>query len=320
MKHIKIMIFNSAEFKVFLFGLIMVIGLCSIAGLLAKIWWLFDLFNHLRPQALFSILVLFVMSLAVKDAKSIYLSFFILALNMAFITERLYAFPLAENSNRHTKHSGDAVSVIFSNVMKANNAHHRLLYMVGKHDPDIFVAAEVNEEWAASFKSLKNKYPYSIVTSRSDNFGMAVYSKVYFNPHQYEVGSYKLPLFVLEFDGFTMVALHPLPPVSKENNTELYAYLARVAEIVRYATKPIILVGDFNTTLWSENVNVMRGLGIKRTSNLGMAWTWPSGFFPFAMQIDHVFVKGVESASFDTLPDVGSDHFPLKSTIVIGEK
>jgi endonuclease/exonuclease/phosphatase (EEP) superfamily protein YafD len=84
----------------------------------------------------------------------------------------------------------------------------------------------------------------------------------------------------------------------------------------------VILVGDFNTSLWSPYyykfvektrlINGRRGFGVQPS--------WPTDLPIFYIPIDHCFV----SPEFQVLnsrvgENVGSDHLPLITDLVIPE-
>lgn len=304
----------------------MLVGICSLVGLLAGLWdsfeglwWFFDLFNHFRLQALLSSSVLLFLSLAIKDRKSIFLALAIIVLNSSLMIERFYAFPASENPNQVSYVEGKTqnISVLFSNVLTSNSLHQLFLDTASRYNPDIIVTTEIDETWKNALIPIQSTYAYSIVVPRPDNFGMAIYSKLPFKSERYNVGNYQLPLMVFEFDTFTLIAAHPIPPLSNKNYAEIHAYMREIAVVVARTKKPLVLLGDFNATIWSETINNLRGLNLMRTNQLGFAWTWPSGFWPLAVQIDHIFVRDAVMADFEVLPYIGSDHFPVKSNITI---
>lgn len=310
---------NKIYVRYFLFHILILIGICSLTGLLSNLWWFFDLFNHFRPQALLTTACIFPISLWLKDKKCIILSLAIITINSTLIIERLYAFPAAPNPNQVSYFEGKTqnISVMFSNVLTSNLFHQPLLDTISNNNPDILVITEIDKKWENALATKKTPYAYSIVIPRSDNFGIAVYSKLPFTSKRYDVGNYQLPLLMLDFGTFTLIAAHPIPPLNRKNAEELHVYMRKIAEIANSTQKPLILVGDFNTTIWSDTINDLHNTGLMRTNQLGLAWTWPSGFFPLAIQIDHIFVRDAIMADFKVLPHIGSDHFPVKSNITI---
>jgi endonuclease/exonuclease/phosphatase (EEP) superfamily protein YafD len=309
-----------------LFLILISISICSLVGILAGLldyfdglWWLFDLFNHFRLQALLSSLVLLFLSLVIKDKRCIILAFAVIALNSALIIERFYAFPAAKYPSQISYIQGktEDISVLFSNVLRSNSQHQLFLDTTSRHNPDIIVTTEIDETWKNALIPIQSTYIHSVVIPRSDNFGMAIYSKLPFKSEQYNVGNYQLPLMLLDFDTFILIAAHPIPPISHKNYLEIHAYMSEIATVLAKTEKPVVLVGDFNTTIFSDIINNLRGLNLVRTNQLGFAWTWPSGFWLLGLQIDHIFVRDAVMADFEVLPYIGSDHFPVKSNITL---
>lgn len=306
--------------------LLISISIFSLIGILTGVldyfdglWWFFDLFNHFRLQALFSSLVLLFLSLAIKDKTCIILAFAVIALNSAFIIERFYAFPAAKYPTQvsYTQGKDQNISVLFANVLRSNSQHQLFLDIASQHNPDIIITTEIDETWKNALIPIRSTHIHSVIIPRPDNFGMAIYSKLPFKSEQHNVGNYQLPLMVLDFGTFILIAAHPIPPISHQNYLEIHTYMSEIATIVAKTEKPVVLVGDFNTTIFSETVNNLRGLNLVRTNQLGFAWTWPSGFWPLGLQIDHIFVRDAVMADFEVLPYIGSDHFPLKSNITL---
>ena len=299
---------------------IILVLMCSSVGFLWSSHWFFDLFNNFRPQAVVAAIVLLLVSILIKDRSVFIVSSFVLLLNLSFIFFKLNLFPVSQgnSSNLYEQENHQEFSIVFSNVLSSNNNYSIFLDTVSNHDPDILVIAEVNEPWMIALEKIQSIYLYRHVMARTDNFGMAILSKKPFKEATvYDVGNYQIPLVRVDFDSFVLLAAHPIPPLSNQNTGELHAYLQKIAKLVREIDKPLVIAGDFNSTLWSSSFNHLAGLGLNRTNPLGLAWTWPQGFLPLAVQIDHIFVKGVSKASFEVLPNIGSDHFPVKSKILL---
>jgi len=302
-----------------LYALVLLLSF-SLVGFLSDIFWFFDLFNHFRPQAVVCGFILLLASIYLKDKKTISIALIILIINVSAIGERLYTFPVVEKSEiiSASSEKKENISFIFSNVLTSNNNYQAFFQMIDKNSPDVLVLAEVNDQWLSEIHS-NLSFPFYIEDPRQDNFGMAIFSNKPFKSIIYNVGEYKLPLIVAEFEDFVVIAIHPIPPVGKEQTKEIHTYMMKIAILSQQIQKPLILTGDFNSTLWSKSMTYLENLDLKRANKLGLAWTWPSGFFPLAVQIDHLFMRGISNATFETLPDIGSDHFPIMSKIVLNK-
>ncbi len=212
------------------------------------------------------------------------------------------------------------VSVLFSNVLSSNTNHQALLDLIKREQPDIVTLTEITDEWLSDLHVMEAEYPYAYKHPRKDNFGMAIYSKQPFDGTLQELGNYKLPAIFANFGAFKVLLVHPVPPFEASYAQENKAYLQAISNITIQETKPLIFVGDLNSTLWSQGMVPIIQSGLKRADLLGIAYTWPSQFFPLAIQIDHIFVKNITAKSFKVLPFVGSDHFPIRADVTLETK
>ena len=292
-----------------LLGLVL---LCSVLGLLGGVAWFFDLFNHFRPQALVAAMVLLAPALIFRWRSAIAIALIAVVLNGGLMAVRMAAFTSADDAQT----AGAPVSLISANLLVSNRATDKVLRLLAQEQTDIVIATEVTHSWADALKQLPPAYAYRLTEPRFDVFGMAAYSRLPFTGHVIRIGQRQLPLLYMDFGGFVVMAVHPPPPVFPSFAIEQALYVQEVAERVRLAGKPVIVAGDLNGTLWSDSLRPLANAGLKSSHPSGLAWTWPSGFFPLAIQIDHVFVKNAASREFRVLPDIGSDHFPIKASFV----
>ncbi|MGO4297687.1 endonuclease/exonuclease/phosphatase family protein [Glutamicibacter sp. MCAF14] len=80
----------------------------------------------------------------------------------------------------------------------------------------------------------------------------------------------------------------------------------------------IIAAGDFNATSTDRHfAPVADQLEEAHYSDWGLALTWPRTLFPM-LGIDHVMLRGVQSAGMERLEVADSDHYALAATIDLG--
>lgn len=288
------------------------VGICSVIGLFAPLHWICDLFTHFRPQAILAALVILPVAWFLKDRRSVILSFCIVALNGAIIGKSVYDFHLPALSPNAVK----PISIISANIFMGSRDFAATIKMLGEYKPDVFVVLEVDDEWMKGLKEIEAEYPHRLQVPRDDYFGMAIYSKAPFEGKELDVGVYGATLLSADFANFTLFALHPPPPAQPAAAAELVRYLAEMTEMAQKATKPLVVVGDMNTTLWSDNAKYFKAAGLK-SSSMGFAWTWPAGFFPLAIQIDHIFVRDIAVKSFTALGSINSDHYPVRAELLV---
>ncbi|OIN86475.1 MAG: hypothetical protein AUJ12_05885 [Alphaproteobacteria bacterium CG1_02_46_17] len=291
--------------------------ICSLAGFLSGISWFFDLFNHFRPQAVVVASVLALVLSFYRSWRYVLLSLAVLSLNLAVIGDRVSI--IHDSSTVDMGQHKKAVTLISSNVLTSNPRVQSVINMVSEQNPDIFIVVEVDANWVQKLSVLKSDYPYFIIHPRNDNFGMAIYSKLPFEGHFEFQGFYDLPIGVADFGDFSILAVHTPPPVSGEYSEELSSYVSGLLSLAQNIKGPVVMAGDFNTTLWSDFCKPILQDGFVPAGLYGLAWSYPMGNLLFAIQIDHMFGRDVVFEDFRTLESVGSDHYPVYSKINMPE-
>lgn len=207
-----------------------------------------------------------------------------------------------------------SITVTFANVLKKNPQHEKTLSVITRENPDIIALAEVDEKWLSHFDGLSN-YSHKLRYPKTNNFGLAVYSKLPFESEVIEIGHYKTPLAILTFQHFDFVVAHPVPPLTMERMRENSLYIEEIAALVSASQKPFIVAGDLNSTLWSKMIKPLFDAGLQRIGVF--AYTWPAQNPLLALQIDHILVRGIPYANLKTLDAIGSDHFPIQATLAV---
>jgi len=307
-------VFEGISMRVFIWAAIAIVAIGSFCSLLSQFFWAFDLANHLRPQAL--IVSLIVLTVAAFFGHRLLLAGLVVLVGNAV----LFAVPFVHSvgiASANTSPADKTVRVLAANVLTANQAHDRLLDLIEETQPDIVLLTETNHRWTAALRPLEDHYPYSLLHPRRDNFGMAVYAKHPFEEKILQSPLAGLPMAVLKFDGFTVYNVHPLPPVGEQALRMNKAYLMALSQNVASAGGPVIVAGDLNTTIWGDAMKPLLEAGLRPMGRYGLPYTWPAGNPLLRMQIDHIMGRGVQASTFQTLPSIGSDHFPIMADVVL---
>lgn len=292
-----------------------VLAACSVFGLFAPFYWLFDLYNHFRPHAVVAALLLMVAALTVHR-RYLLAAFGIAMLNAVLIGIALYQTQGIERLAEDVDHAS-TTTIVFANVLTSNRQYELATKVLSQPNADIIALAEVNTAWLDELVSIENDYPYQAPHPREDNFGLAIFSKRPFQAEYVLVGDYKRPLAIADFSDFILIVAHPVTPITKKGAEENRRYLEYIADYASHTSKPLIVTGDLNATLWGDAMRSVYRAGMKRINPLGVAYTWPS-IAPFVpMQLDHFFAKSIKASDFEVLEYTGSDHFPVMATIAI---
>ena len=209
------------------------------------------------------------------------------------------------------------VRVLVANVLTSNPQHDLLLGLIEREQPDVIALVEVDDHWLAALRPLDATYPYRVVETRDDNFGVALFSRrpliaqTIVHP-----GAFALPVIDVRLGGdcpLRLVVAHPPPPISgvyaEVRNAMLVELASRVAGDPR-----AVLVGDLNCTPWAAPFRRLLRDGRLRDSRFGIGQqaSWPTAFGAFGIPIDHVLIGDALSVSGRALGEaIGSDHRPI---------
>lgn len=117
-----------------------------------------------------------------------------------------------------------------------------------------------------------------------------------------------------------LVAVHPLPPVSRANTRAWRRALRRLPG-PRAGDTPRVLIGDFNATLDHRELRRLLDRGYADAADAtgdGLRPTWPTTGGRLPLTIDHVLFPaplGVRRVSLHTIP--GSDHRAIVAQLVL---
>ncbi|NEQ35419.1 MAG: endonuclease/exonuclease/phosphatase family protein [Okeania sp. SIO3I5] len=229
---------------------------------------------------------------------------------------------------------GDEVNkirILQLNVFINNQQYNRAIALVKKENPDVAVFLEVGEKWAEELKVLRQSYPY--VFHNQDNrifgkriFGKLIYSKIPLENQNIKIisKSYKRTALVtqLKVPGkpIFLIVTHLAIPITKVSFQVRNQEFAVLADYVSKLQSPVIVVGDFNTSLWSPYYQqFVQKTGLRNgRRGFGIQPSWPTFLPLFYIPIDHCLVSPeIQVFNSYTGKNVGSDHLPLITDLAI---
>ncbi len=275
---------------------------------------LFELTSHFKVQYfIVSVILLSYFAIVKKQKFVIWLSILVIY-NSSFIIP-WYSF---SNNIGHDQ-AKEKIKVLHSNVYTANNYKQKFIDLVRHESPDIVFVQETDQKWINALQILKDKYPYFVEIARSDNFGMAIYSKIQLESvneltnNLFNVPTLSVVVQVNE-KKIEFVATHPVPPINYEYFQVRNAQLSFLTKYCSKRQMPVVLVGDLNVSMWSQHY-----LSLEKEAQLsnsrhghGILHSW-SPMLPFLqIPIDHVLTsKEILVLEMKQGYDIGSDHLPL---------
>jgi vancomycin resistance protein VanJ len=272
--------------------------------------WPGDMLSPFRMQFLVLSLVALGATLMLKQRWLIGLALVVATMNLVPIAWRTLNRPVLPAES-----PGKPVSLVFSNVLTGNPEHAKVIALVEAEAPDIFAAAETSPEWIEALEALRDRYPYRYGPDLGI-FGVAIYAQRPFTAEVFELGARGMVAARADFGDFVLYVAHPMPPANSTLTVDNRVYLDALAARIAAETKPVVLAGDLNATLWSGSLDSLIANRMQWPSGSGMTHTWPEGRPWLAIQIDHVLTKGVKAGRFKVLTAVGSDHLPVRTDLV----
>lgn len=286
--------------------------LATILGYLGGFYWIFDLFTHFRLQYAVILLIMFFAFLFFKKKSLAVIAIVFLIPNIYEVGSVFFGGNKNEDLQQYLK-----ISSI--NLLSTNGDEQAVLSFIQSKDPDILVLQEFNERWEKALAKVMEQYPYQKVLIRTDNYGVAMLSKVEVqNMTELNLSPTAVPslLATVSFDGQTIkiLATHPATPIGQQGFEHRNDHFASIVAMKDILNESLIIIGDLNSSSYSVHFKkLIDGLNlVDSRKGFGILATWPTWFSPMKVTLDHclispdIFVKTREVGE-----PVGSDHLPI---------
>lgn len=198
-----------------------------------------------------------------------------------------------------------------------NHDHAAFLQVVADADPDLLVVIEFDTPWRRALEPLRARYPRSLLSPREDNFGLALFSRLPVADLQViQLGDVDVPVIAASgvADRFDFIAIHAVVPTSAANARGRARQFRQLAERVRAASCPVVVMGDLNVAPWSPHfTDLLRQGGLRDSrAGFGLQPSWMVVFPLLAAPIDHLLTTpGLRVHDRHIGPGIGSDHRPV---------
>ncbi|QDT35452.1 endonuclease/exonuclease/phosphatase family protein [Thalassoglobus polymorphus] len=291
----------------------------TVLSLFAQHFWMFDLLTSFHVQ--YSLALILVVGLLLRHRRWTFSALAGVALGYNLLLVLPVYLPVQQplqQASQQPSSEGRSLRLVSANVQTSNRDHAEFLKWIRKEDPDLFLVMEVDDRWMASLRELKEEYRHSVSFARSDNFGIALFSKLPMNAEIVHIGVRELPSVLarvqVDHQVVTLVGTHPLPPGGKKLSGWRNQQLEAVSEVVGRIDGPKILLGDLNVTPWSPYFkDVLESTGLRDSrAGFGIQPTWPATNPLFWIPIDHVLTSDeVQVHEREIGSNNGSDHYPV---------
>jgi len=213
---------------------------------------------------------------------------------------------------------GELLKVVTANLWSSNRNAEPFLRFVQDEQPDILVLQEGYAPWKHHLEKLAPSYRIVAGCARPHTCNVIVLSRLdaKVTSHNETACCLMTTLALPRRLGgapINIVGLHlSRTDDRKKRESELAVALEQAATLGSRG----ILAGDMNAVPWSTTIRQLdQASGLSRVTRFTPSWPTPQGLFPLA-PIDHIYVGcGWRPTSLRLGPDIGSDHYPIVTTL-----
>jgi len=291
----------------------------TLGALAAELWWPLDLLTSFHPQYAVLLTLVAVIHLALRSPIS-----GVWLLSAALVNVSIVA-PYVLGGSGQAAADAPRLSVMSFNVGVSNSMRTDVARYVAEEQPDILFIIESSFEWEDALAESGPPMAAVAIVPRGRVSGITVMA----DPRMLakavpldfaELGEAAALEVTLGGERIVVLGLHPPSPTSSERSARRNQILEAAVVWVASVDKPVLVVGDFNTTPWSPAFHSlqMRGGLVDTGRGGGIQPTWPSGWGPAMIPIDHALHNGgLVAVERHTGPSLGSAHRPLLVTVAL---
>jgi endonuclease/exonuclease/phosphatase (EEP) superfamily protein YafD len=215
------------------------------------------------------------------------------------------------------------VRLVISNVQQSNEKFDQWMSVITEASPNILIGLEINQRWADAIKPLFDRFPYRVIVTQENCYGMMILSQYKIEQHkvrylvEQDIPSIDASIRLPDRNVIRCIGVHPRPPepVRDTDATVRDAELALWGRELAEQTSPVIIGGDLNDVAWSRMTRLFLSISglLDPRRGRGFFNTFHADYRVMRFPLDHIF----HSSHFlvdriQRLPHVGSDHFPMQ--------
>jgi endonuclease/exonuclease/phosphatase (EEP) superfamily protein YafD len=308
--------------RVFVAGVVVLVGLATLIGLLDRFWWGFETADVFRLQYLVVLVGAALVALPLRRPRLAVIAAALAAVNFAVL-----GIPQSGSvSAAPSRPARPALRLVVANVEVGNRDFAAVRRLVVQTRPDLFGVTELTPVMARQLGERLPGYRTSVVEARKDAYGIGVYSRVPLLSAKVVRFPSDGPATVvarLRVSGkiVTVVVTHVHTPFAGSIHVRQLEALAAAAR--SQLGKRVVVCGDFNTPPWTGPLRRFAADARLRDLYGSRAWagySWPTWGSFLRVPLDNCFVgKGVAVTDHHHGPNVGSDHRPLVVDVGVGK-
>ncbi|MBO1529925.1 endonuclease/exonuclease/phosphatase family protein [Psychrobacter sp. F1192] len=256
-----------------------------------------------------------------------------IALNITLIFQLRMVLPYTklwkkevQTAKKKSKAEAYQLKIMVSNVLTPNDETHKLVDLIQQKQPDILITLESDEKWQNALNEIEPDYPYTVKVPLDNLYGMHLYSKLeLIDPTvKYlmidDIPSIHTQLRLENGRVIWLYCLHPMPPSPTEadKSTTRDAELLMVGRHIKEQGQTAILAGDLNDVAWSKTTRRFQRISGLLDPRVGRHFinTFHVDYPFLRWALDHLFHSACFTVvDIERLPSIGSDHFPVLTTL-----
>ena len=245
----------------------------------------------------------------------------LLALALVYQGLRILPFtPLWRKEVRMAEADEGTIRVVSANVEMVNEDHESFLEVAREEDPDILFVMETDATWGRALDPVLAGYDTVLRELKDNYYGLVFATRleviraevVYLTPD--DTPSVFAHLKDKAGREFRFIGLHPQPPVPGVDTDERDAETYYAALFARKTSLPIVIMGDFNDSAWSDTSRTFQLIGeyLDPRVGRGMIASFDARSRFLRVPIDQMFMsQEIALSAYRRGPFVGSDHYPM---------
>lgn len=326
--------------RVLLYIAVVLSSLTTLAFFIRFSFW-FELFTTYAPQLLFLNLGLFLLCLGLwilKVDEDGWTKVFelhrsvpvLLVILLALSINNFYLSTRAPTYASTTKaSSGRTLTVMSFNKLYNNTLDAHALSYIANQSPDILAFEEIFKAEAQVIAEELGYTHWHIAACGCSAYGsdLALFSRFPFGEvdiaFEDRLGGFLRGEIVLGHDDMAVVYVaHVIPPYGSSAYAIRPQMFKELAKQINSETDPVLLMGDFNSTMYSIDMRNLAADIAAKTRPIGDRPFPKCSWFGYSSllcaRIDHIFIpEGSLLVEEQIGPNIGSDHRPVEALIAL---
>jgi endonuclease/exonuclease/phosphatase (EEP) superfamily protein YafD len=299
---------------------LVVLSAATLAGLLGRIWWVFDLAAAFKVQSMLGFLILAAVFALLRTRGRLLLCLVGLLVSTVPVASLFLAGPDQATA------SEPALRLMFLNTEIRGADPDSLITELELAQHDLVLLSAATDNWADTLQNAT--IPYQVVLRRAPGTDLewVVLARpdLELESSPISLGGGGRDAVVLETriddTPVLILAMHPPSPITAELAAIHSRQMSAAANWVRAQGDPVIVIGDLNATPWSSGFDDLLELGGMLDSQVGLGpqASWPARLGPLGIPIDHALhTPELKVLERSLGPSHRSDHRSLRVVFAV---